>query len=119
MSNPERLGTKITKATKRSWESPSRASRASCPGGSNARQLVPELFFLGLEIPPREFRRRDLERQRLDDRQAVALEAHELPRVVCEEPHRPHAERAQNLRADAVVALVGLEAELLVRLDGV
>ena len=61
----------------------------------------------------------DFERQRLDDAEAVALEADELARVVRQQAHGADAEVAEDLRADAVVALVRLEAEPLVRLDGV
>ena len=43
----------------------------------------------------------------------------ELHRVVREQPQLPHAEVVQDLGADAVVAVVGLEAQLDVRLDGV
>ena len=50
------------------------------------------------------------ERDPLDDRQAVALEAGALGGVVRQQTHRAHAEVDEDLRADAVVALVGREA---------
>ena len=63
--------------------------------------------------------RRDLQRHALDDLQAVAVEGDVLARVVGHQAHLAHAEVAQDLGADAVVALVGAEAELLVGLDRV
>ena len=56
-----------------------------------------ELLFLGLEVAARRFRRRDLERQPLADGKAVAFDAHELARVVAQEPHRSNAKLAENL----------------------
>ena len=53
------------------------------------------------------------------DAQPVALEADDLARIVRDRADRLEAEVEQDLRADAVVAEIGLEAELLVRLDGV
>ena len=81
--------------------------------------LWPELVLLGLQVAPGVLRGGNFERHRFDDRQPVALDAHELARVVGQQPHRADAEVAQDLRADAVVALVGLEAEPLVGLDRV
>src|SRR5216684_477000 len=83
------------------------------------RQFVPHLVLLGLEVSTRRLRGGNFERQPLRDGQAVTFDADELPRVVAEQPHRTHAEIAQNLHADAVVALVGLESETFVGLNGV
>ena len=77
---------------------------------------MPELFLLGPQIPFRELRRRHFERQRLRHGEAITFEADELPRVVRQQPHRADADVAQDLGADAVVPLVRLEAEVLVRL---
>ena len=63
--------------------------------------------------------RADLERDALDDLEAVAGEADELARVVREEAHLADAEVVQDLRADPVVAEVGREAEFEVRVDRV
>ena len=53
------------------------------------------------------------------DLQAVALEPGALGRVVGQQPHRVHAEVDQDLRAGAVVAGVGGQAEVEVGVDGV
>ncbi len=59
------------------------------------------------------------QRYPLDDVQPVAVQAHPLGRVVGQQPHRPDTQVDQNLRADAVVAGVGRQAEFQVRVDGV
>ena len=63
--------------------------------------------------------RGDVQRDPLDDLETVALEAAVLRGVVRHQPHRRDAEVDEDLRADAVLARVGREAELDVRLDGV
>ena len=63
--------------------------------------------------------RHGLHRHPLDDLEAVALDAAVLRRVVRHQPHRRDAEVDEDLRADAVLARVGREAELEVGLDGV
>jgi hypothetical protein len=55
----------------------------------------------------------------LHDLQSVAGESAVLLRVVRQEAQAAEAEVRQDLRADAVVALVRVEAQLLIRLDGV
>ena len=62
---------------------------------------------------------RGLQRDPLDDLETVALEAAVLRRVVRHQPHRGDAEVDEDLRADAVLARIGREAELDVGLDGV
>src|SRR4051794_34288583 len=80
---------------------------------------VPELVTLGAEVAG------VLDVLRLHDgdalvhAQAVALEADHLARIVRDRPDRGQAEVEQDLRADAVVAQVGGETELFVRLDRV
>src|SRR5260221_3241627 len=86
---------------------------------SHAPQDVAELFLLRLQVPPVRIGGRDLDGQAAHDLEAVAFEADELPRVVGEQTDLLHPELDQDLRADAVVALVGLEAERLVGLDRV
>src|SRR4030095_8349129 len=88
-------------------------------GRLDAPEDVPQLLLLGPEVAPARLRGRDLDRETLHDLEPVALEAHELARVVREEPHPLHPALHEYLRADAVVALVRLEAEGLVRLHGV
>src|SRR5260221_415899 len=86
---------------------------------SPAQQDVARLFLLRLQVPPVRIGGRDLDGQAAHDLEAVAFEADELPRVVGEQTDLLHPELDQDLRADAVVALVGLEAERLVGLDRV
>src|SRR5687767_5815622 len=83
--------------------------------GSDDGQLVSKLIFLGLQIGAGVLGSRDLERNPFGDRQLVPLDADQLARVVGEQSHRADAEVAKDLHADAVVALIGLEAETLVR----
>ena len=60
-----------------------------------------------------------LDRHLVGDRQAVALEAHDLLRVVREQADRAEPEVHEDLRADAVVAQVGGQPEPHVRVDRV
>src|SRR6185436_19406218 len=107
---------------RRGWWPP-RIARLTLPRplaiSSHAAKLVTELLFLGLQVAVRHLRRRNLERQPLGHREAVAFEADQLARVVGEQAHRADAEVLQDLDADAVVALIGFEAEPLVGFDGV
>src|SRR5262245_23112344 len=86
---------------------------------SNARELVSELFFLGLQIPARRLGCRDFEREPLAQRQPIPLDADEFSRIVAQQAHRSNAEIPKNLNAHSVIALVGLEAKTLVRFDGI
>src|SRR4051794_38870530 len=63
----------------------------------DTRQAVSELLFLGLQVPPRRVRYGDLERQPFADREPVALDAHQLSRVVAQEAHGLEAELAKHL----------------------
>src|SRR5687768_11939389 len=80
---------------------------------------MPELVALGAHVA------RVLEILRLNDRhalldaQTIALETDHLARIVGDRPDRAQPEIEEDLRADAVVAQIGGEAEPLVRLDGV
>src|SRR5690349_15071245 len=80
---------------------------------------MPELLLLGAEVREVTAARRDLERHALRDLDPVPLQAEHLPGIVGEQPHPTETEIAQDLRADAVVAEILLEAELEVGLDGV
>jgi len=93
-----------------------RAARAQA---SHRRQAVPELVLFGLEVAASKVGRRNFERNRFGNGEAVTLQPHEFPRVVGQQPHRLHAEITQDLCTDAIVALVCLETQTLVRLDGV
>src|SRR5262245_32435057 len=82
-------------------------------------QEMAELRLLGAEVLDVPRVRGDLERRARDDVDPVALEAADLLRVVREEADAAHAEVAEDLCADAVVAQILAEAELEVRLDRV
>src|SRR6516225_10711502 len=64
-------------------------------------------------------RRRDLQRQPLADREPVAFDSDELPRVVAQQAHRSYANLAQDLYTNSVIALIGLESQALVGFDRV
>src|SRR5215211_5151802 len=80
---------------------------------------MPELLPLRPEVADVLRRRLRLERDAFADPQAVPLEPGALARVVRQQPHRADADVVEDLRADPVIALVRLEAQLEVRLDGV
>ena len=80
---------------------------------------VAELIPLGGQIPAVLVVRGDLDRHLLDDREPEAVDAGELLRVVREDADRRQPEVGEDLVADPVVARVGREAELEVRLDRV
>ena len=82
-------------------------------------KLVAELVTFRGEITDVLRRGRDLDRHLLHDLQAVALDAGDLLRVVREDADGRQAQLGEDLVPDAVVAHVGLEAELEVRLDRV
>src|SRR5688572_21733437 len=80
---------------------------------------MPQLLLLRLEILPRRQGRGDLERDAGDDLQAEAFDGHELRGVVGHQADLADAEVTENLGAGSVVADVGGEAELRVRLNRV
>src|SRR6185295_18063604 len=86
---------------------------------SYAAQEVAELLLLRLQVAPGAVGGRHLEGHAVGDLQAVAGQAHELARVVGEQQDPVQAQLVQDLGPDAVVALVGLEAQALVGLDRV
>src|SRR5688572_11604186 len=63
--------------------------------------------------------RRLHQRHAVAEAQAVSLEADHLARIVGDRPNRLESEIQEDLRTDTVVAEIRLEAEPLVRLDGV
>src|SRR5207248_11175191 len=87
--------------------------------GSDEFEDVAELLLLRLKVLSRLVGWRDLERHALDDGQAEAFDGDVLGGVVRHQADLADAEVAKDLRAGAVVADVGGEAELLVRLDRV
>src|SRR5215212_3527343 len=78
------------------------------------RQQVSQLFPLGAQVLRVLLIRGGLDADTVLDPETVALEADELLGVVRDDADRPQAQVEQDLRADSVVAEVGLEAELLV-----
>ena len=97
---------------------PPPSSRRRVGLGIEAEQVA-ELVLLGAQVRDVLGGRHGLHRHPLDDLEAVALDAAVLRRVVRHQPHRRDAEVDEDLRADAVLARVGREAELEVGLDGV
>src|SRR5690242_19423784 len=83
------------------------------------REEVTELLALGAQIAAVGLGGRHLERQALDHLEPVALDAHNLLRVVGEDLEVLHPEIDQDLGPDAVVPQVGAESEGVIGLDGV
>src|SRR5204862_7340126 len=88
-------------------------------GALEPGEEVSELGLLGTEVLDVARVRRHLERRARHHVHAVALEPTDLLRVVGEEAHALHAQVAQDLCPDAVVAQILPEAELEVRLHRV
>src|SRR5262249_8058455 len=82
-------------------------------------KTVSELSPLGGQIPAILALRRNLDRHLLHDGEAEAVDAGQLLRVVREDADRREAEVGEDLVADPVVARIGWEAGVGVRLDGV
>src|SRR6185503_5730682 len=80
---------------------------------------VAQLVALRLEVPAVLVVRLDLDRLLRDGREPVAGDPGDLPRVVRQDADRGQPEVGEDLRADAVLARIGLEAELEVGLDRV
>ena len=78
-----------------------------------------ELLLLGAQVADVLVVREILQRHPVDDRETVALEPPVLGGIVGEQPHGGDAEVDEDLRADPVLARVGGEAELHVRLHRV
>src|SRR5688572_29960667 len=78
-----------------------------------------ELVSLGLQVPGVLIVRRLLEGHAITEPQAVALESNHFARIVRDRANGAEPQIQEDLRADSVVAKVGLEAQPLVRLDGV
>src|SRR5262252_1953291 len=82
-------------------------------------QEVAELALLRREVAAILLGARRADRHALLHAETVALEAHDLARIVGHRTDRLEAEVEEDLRADAVVAEVGLEAERFVGLHRV
>src|SRR5881409_3550159 len=76
-------------------------------------QQMAHLVALGVEVRAVRRVRTDLDRDPLDDLEAIERHAR-LLRIVREDARAPHAEIHEDLDADAVLAVIGLEAEALV-----
>ena len=72
-------------------------------------EQVKKVFLVGL----------DFDRHALHNLETVGRDARNLARVICEEAHLADPEVGKNLRSRAVLAQIGLEPEVQVRLDGV
>src|ERR1051326_3755930 len=95
------------------------ASSCLMPRASYQFKDVSKLLLLRFEVLARRLRRRDLERNALDDLEAEALDGDVLRGIVRHQANLADAQVAEDLRAGAVVADVGCEAELRIRLDRV
>ena len=82
-------------------------------------ELVAHLFFLGAQVKTVDVVGLDFDRHAFHDFETVSGNARNLARVVREESHFLHAEVCQNLGARAVLAQVGLEPEVQIRLNRV
>ena len=82
-------------------------------------QCVSHAALLGLQVSQIVFVGCYLNGHVLNDLQSVCLQSHTLDRVVGQQSHLVYAEVAQHLGTATVVALVGLEAQVNVRIDGV
>src|SRR5574338_1708539 len=88
-------------------------------GALHGAQLVTELLLFRFQVAARGVRRRYLQGNGFGDRKAVSFKADELAVVVREQAHGPDTQIAKDLRSNAVIALVGLEPQPFVGLDGV
>src|SRR5271163_3559062 len=97
-----------------------RASRASTLASSSndleLREQMPEFFLLGSQIVDISNVRRHFQRYSRN-RHAVTLKALDLVRIVGQQTDFANAEIAQDLRSDAIVAEIVLEAQFKIRFD--
>ncbi len=77
------------------------------------------LLHLGAQIAAVVVVLADMERDQLHDGEAIPLDAGPLGGVVRHQPHGRHAQVAEDLGSDAVVASVLGQSEIEIRLDGV
>src|SRR6185295_5590409 len=96
-----------------------RPAGAALRGLLHQLQQMAQLLALGAEVVPGDVGRRDFQGDALDDLEAVAVERDVLARIVGHQAHAADSQVAQDLGADAVIALVGPEAQALVGLDRV
>src|SRR6185295_4441766 len=96
-----------------------RPAGAALRGLLHQLQQMAQLLALGAEVVPGDVGRRDFQGDALDDLEAVAVERDVLARSVGHQAHAADSQVAQDLGADAVIALVGPEAQALVGLDRV
>src|SRR3954451_4713350 len=80
---------------------------------------MPHAVALGSEVLDVLRVRHRVQRDALDDLEAVALQAAALGRVVAHQPHRGDAEVDQDLGADAVLPAVDRQTEIEVGIDRV
>src|SRR5262249_30845536 len=99
-------------------------ARAASPDPGQMKVLdqleqVAQLVLFGFEIFARALGGMDLQRNALDDLEAVAADRHVLGGVIRHQSHPANPEIPQDLAADSVVSDVGWESELLIGRDGV
>jgi len=98
-----------------------RRSRSRCRLMAHAAlgEEVAQLFLLGLEIVVGVFGGGDLAGDALGHANAGALESSDLIGVVREQANLLDAESAENFGGHEELALIGFEAEALIRFDGI
>src|SRR5690242_7001115 len=84
---------------------------------TSGRKQVAELIALRAHVSGTLTVLRLHDRNAVVDAQPIALQANQLARIVRDRSDRANPEIEEDLRPDAIVAKIGLEAELLVRLD--
>lgn len=82
-------------------------------------KIVPHLFLLGTQVSFVDFVGLDDDGDGVHDFDAVGGEAHSLGGIVCDQTDMRGIEIAQDLRSDAVVALVSFETEFEIGFHGV
>src|SRR5687767_187579 len=100
-------------------DSPAGADRISGELSHSGREQVSELLALCVEIARVFLSRGRNDRDAILDLESVSLESDQLPRIVRQRTDSLQSEIEQDLRANSIVAKIGLEPELLVRFDGV
>src|ERR1019366_7914972 len=94
-------------------------NRVSRDFSHSGTQKVSELIALRVEIIRILFGLRRNYRNAVFDLQSITLEPDQLARIVRERPNFLEAEVEKNLRANSIVAKIGLETELFICLDRV
>src|SRR3954468_9861410 len=113
------LDDRLVEATREHGHAATDAARQSLKLGHLRGEEVSQLRPLGFEVARVLVVRDRDDGDALVDGEAVTLQTDELARIVGDGPDGFETEIEKDLRADSVIAEIGLEAEALVRLDGV